>query len=265
MEKINNIVEISNYKNVIEVKNLNKHFLFGFLQKPRQVLKDVSFYVPAGKATGFVGNNGSGKTTSIKCLFEFIRSDAGQIHFFGKPLDLDARSRIGYMPERPYLYEFLTGQEFLRFHWSLNYGSVNKDFYPRSTEVLKKLELLEARDKRLRHYSKGMLQRIGLAQAIMTKPELLILDEPMSGLDPDGRAIVKSILREEMQRGASLFFSSHLLQDMEEICSHLVIINKGEIIYNGELVPFISKYKNLEEAFKVSKQNGQVLSEVKSS
>lgn len=244
---------INSMKNIIEVKNLNKFFPFGFWKRPKQVLKNVSFKCPEGCATGFVGNNGSGKTTSIKCLLEFVKIDSGEIIFFGSPLSMAARSRIGYLPERPYLYEFLTGQEFLKFHWSLNYKSVGKDFYPRSTEVLKKLDLLDARDKKLRQYSKGMLQRIGLAQAIMTRPDLLILDEPMSGLDPDGRSIVKSILKEELDRGCSLFFSSHLLQDMEEICSHLVIINKGEIIYNGELIPFVEKYANLEQAFKVSK------------
>jgi len=243
----------ANSQNVISVSHLNKSFPYGFFNKLKPVLHDVSFSVPKGTATGFVGNNGSGKTTSIKSILQFIRPDSGEILFFGKPLDMSSRAQIGYLPERPYLYEFLTGQEFLRLHWNLNGGGREADFIQRATVVLKKMDLLHAKDKRLRQYSKGMLQRVGLAQAILCRPELLILDEPMSGLDPDGRAIVKSILQEELQRGASIFFSSHLLQDMEEICTHLVIINHGVIIYNGELLPFIAKFKNLEEAFKESK------------
>jgi ABC-2 type transport system ATP-binding protein len=116
--------------------------------------------------------------------------------------------------------------------------------------------LFEARDKNLRQYSKVMLQRVGIAQAILNKPDLLILDEPMSGLDPDGRGLVKDILREESRRGTSLFFSSHLLQDMEELCSHLVVINNGAILYDGDLVPFMKQYTRLEDAFRFAKEQG---------
>ena len=115
------------------------------------------------------------------------------------------------------------------------------------------MDLVEAKGRRLRTYSKGMLQRVGIAQAILTRPDLLILDEPMSGLDPDGRAMVKDILREEQKRGVTLFFSSHLLQDMEELCSQLVVISKGQIIYEGNLPAFMSEYQSLEKAFQVLK------------
>jgi ABC-2 type transport system ATP-binding protein len=118
------------------------------------------------------------------------------------------------------------------------------------------VDLFEARNIKLRQYSKGMLQRVGIAQAIINKPDLLILDEPMSGLDPDGRALVKDILRDEAKRGTSLFFSSHLLQDMEELCSHLVVINKGSIIFDGEISPFMKQYKSLEDAFRFAKEQG---------
>jgi ABC-2 type transport system ATP-binding protein len=240
---------------ILEVKHLNKTFPGGLLEKPRQVLKDVSFSLPSGETTGFVGSNGSGKTTSIKCMLDFMRPDSGEILFFGKQLDLSAKRRIGYLPERPYLYEFLTGMEFLRLHWNLVQDS-EKDFVGRAHEALKRVDLFDARDKKLRQYSKGMLQRVGIAQAILNKPDLLILDEPMSGLDPDGRGLVKDILRDEAKRGTSLFFSSHLLQDMEELCSHLVVINKGSILYDGDLVPFMKQYKSLEDAFRFAKEQG---------
>nr|BFD58621.1 hypothetical protein CKG001_07280 [Bdellovibrio sp. CKG001]BFD62046.1 hypothetical protein BdHM001_07270 [Bdellovibrio sp. HM001] len=245
---------------VLSIEKLNKTFKGGLFEKDRHVLRDVSFALPEGQTSGFVGSNGAGKTTTIKCIFDFIRPDSGQIHFFGKPLTSESKTRVGYLPERPYLYEFLTGMEFLRLHWNLCYGASLKDFHERAHEALKKVDLFEAKDRRLRTYSKGMLQRIGIAQAILTRPDLLILDEPMSGLDPDGRAMVKDILREEQKRGVSLFFSSHLLQDMEELCSHLVVINRGQILYDGVLSSFMAEYQSLEKAFSVlkGKEEGRV-------
>jgi len=240
---------------ILEVKKINKTFPGGIFESARHVLKDVTFYLPEGETTGFVGSNGSGKTTSIKCMLQFMSLDSGEILFFGKPLNLQAKKRIGYLPERPYLYEFLTGMEFLRLHWNLVQDS-SVEFISRAHEALKRVDLFEARDKKLRQYSKGMLQRVGIAQAIINKPDLLILDEPMSGLDPDGRGLVKDILRDEAKRGTSLFFSSHLLQDMEELCSHLVVINNGIIIYDGGLTSFMKQYKSLEDAFRSAKEQG---------
>lgn len=234
------------------VGKLNKTFKGGLFEKDRHVLKDVSFSLPEGATTGFVGSNGSGKTTSIKCIFDFVKPDSGQITFFGQKLSSEVKTRIGYLPERPYLYEFLTGMQLLKLHWNLSYSSL-EGFEERALEALRKVNLVEARDRRLRTYSKGMLQRVGIAQAILTKPDLLVLDEPMSGLDPDGRALVKDILRQEQKRGVTLFFSSHLLQDMEELCSHLVVINRGQIIYEGGLPQFMSEYQSLEKAFAVLK------------
>lgn len=242
-------------KAAIEVLKLNKSFKGGLFEKDRHVLKDVSFSLPVGQTTGFVGGNGSGKTTTIKSIFNFIRPDSGQIRIFGQPLSNEIKTRIGYLPERPYLYEFLTGMEFLKLHWNLCYGHMQKDFQDRAREALQKVDLLEARDRRLRTYSKGMLQRVGIAQAILTRPDLLILDEPMSGLDPDGRLMVKDILKEEQKRGVTLFFSSHLLQDMEELCSNLVVINHGRIFYEGALTNFVAEYSSLEKAFRSVRQN----------
>lgn len=238
----------------LTVEGLNKTFKGGLFERDRHVLRDVAFSLTEGQTTGFVGNNGSGKTTTIKCIFDFIHPDSGQIRFFGDEISNQVKTRIGYLPERPYLYEFLTGEELLKLHWNLCYGSDAKDFKQRAHETLKKVDLLEAKDRRLRTYSKGMLQRVGIAQAILTRPDLLILDEPMSGLDPDGRAMVKDILKEEQKRGVTLFFSSHLLQDMEELCTDLVVINKGQILYKGNLPAFMSEYQSLEKAFQVLKR-----------
>lgn len=240
--------------NALEVRQLSKKFPAGLLKKPVQVLSGVEFKIPQGATTGFVGGNGSGKTTTIKCLLDFVHPDEGEILFFGQPLSDATKNRIGYLPERPYYYDFLTGQKFLELFWKLGTGSAASQGQGRIEDILKRVGLANARDKVLRTYSKGMLQRIGLAQAILTKPDFLILDEPMSGLDPDGRALVKEILEEEKNRGATLFFSSHLLQDMQEICTHLVVIDAGHILFQGELAQFLKEFKTLEEAYRVFKR-----------
>jgi ABC-2 type transport system ATP-binding protein len=245
--------------NALVVENLNKSFPLG-LRGRKMVLKNVQFKVPAGSITGFVGANGSGKTTTVKSILQFIFPDsspAANISFFGKgPLDLSVRARLGYLPERPYLPDQLTAEEFLKFHWDLSeVKGVSKDrnFQERCEEVLASVKLQHARKQLLRTFSKGMLQRIGLAQAILRNPDFLILDEPMSGLDPDGRWLVKQIIKEQNAKGSTIFFSSHLLSDMDELCSTLVVIDLGEVLFNGTVQDFvgsgISLGKNIEEAF----------------
>lgn len=235
---------------VLEVRDLNKTFRGGLFEKDRQVLHDVSFALPQGATCGFVGGNGQGKTTTIKCLFGFIQPDRGHIQFFGQKLTSKEKARIGYLPERPYLYEFLTGREFLRLHWDLAGKSGSADFSAACDRALERVELAHVADRSLRSFSKGMLQRIGLAQALIHQPELLILDEPMSGLDPDGRVLVKDILREEKKRGVTIFFSSHLLQDMDELCSHLTVIEAGRIRHDGPVEGFRQQHPDLEQAFR---------------
>lgn len=242
---------MADIENAIQVKNLNKSFKKSFYEKRKQILKNVSFEVPKNKTTGFVGNNGSGKTTSLKCIFEFIFKDSGEVLFFNEKMSPEIRKRIGYLPERPYLYEFLTAEEFLKFHLKLSGMDLSTlNVNALIEETLNKVGLLDAKKKALRTFSKGMLQRAGLAQALIHKPEVLILDEPMSGLDPDGRLMVKDILKEEKKKGITIFFSSHLLQDMEELCDHLVAIHHGEVIYNADIKTFMSKFPSLEEAFR---------------
>lgn len=242
----------------LEVKNLVKSFHPGLFQKKQTVLKGISFSLREGVTTGFVGANGSGKTTTIKCLFEFIFPESGEIQFWNQKFsDLD-RSRVGYLPERPYLYEFLSAREFLKFHWDLCFNGKKEGFEQACDKVLKQVKLDHVGERKMRHFSKGMLQRAGIAQAILTEPKLLIFDEPMSGLDPDGRLMVKGILQEEKQKGTTLFFSSHLLQDMEELCEDLVIIEKGELIYRGLLSDFKQQYRTLEDAFKAAREKGSL-------
>lgn len=237
--------------NAIEVKNLVKVLPTGFIGKT-EVLHQISFHVPQGQACGFVGNNGAGKTTSLKCILEFLTPTSGDVYLFGEKLSVQNRNRLGYLPERPYLYEFMTAFEFLKFHWSLTFPHL-KGFQDRAEKVLRLVGLYEAKDKVMRKFSKGMLQRAGLAQSLIHDPELLILDEPMSGLDPDGRFLVKNILRELKSQNKTLFFSSHLLEDVEELCENLVVIHHGKILYNGQTQSFKSQFSNLEQAFAAAK------------
>ena len=233
---------------VLEVKSLNKKFKTDFYKKANSVLKDVSFQVNKGRFVGFIGPNGAGKSTTIKCLLELIFPDSGQIYFFGDKLSLQHRAKIGFLPERPFFQEFLTGLEFLSLHWSLA-QKPRKLFLNKAEEILDLVKLSHAKHKKLKDYSKGMLQRIGIAQALICEPEFLILDEPMSGLDPDGRILIKRILKVLRQKKMSVFMSSHLLEDVEELCDDLLIMHAGEVVYTGELDLFKKNYANLEEAY----------------
>jgi len=256
-------------KPVIEVSSLRKTFADGIRSK-RVVLKDLQFRVHEGLITGFVGANGSGKTTTLKCLLKFIFPDPLpnlKMQFFDQTeFGPQVQKRLGYWPEKPYLPEQLTAREFLKLHFRLGSGgnTNNDEFTARFDEVMRRMELEAAKDRRLRNFSKGMMQRAGLAQALLCRPDLLILDEPMSGLDPDGRWLVKQILREENKRGVSILFSSHLLADMDELCSELVVIDQGEILFNGPVAEFTSTgieiTRNIEEAFarRLRERRGQL-------
>ncbi len=228
----------------LEINSLRKHFLQGFWRKKKEVLDGVSFRIPLGETTGFVGSNGSGKTTTIKCVLGFLIPNSGSIRFFGEEnqaseISEKVRMQIGYLPERPYYYDFLTAEEFLRFHWRLS--GAGAGFLQAADEVLSRVKLSHVRQQRLRSFSKGMLQRIGMAQALLRKPKVLVLDEPMSGLDPDGRLMMKEIIGEEKSRGTTVFFSSHLLGDMEELCKNVVVIDRGKILYEGLLRELVAQ------------------------
>jgi ABC-2 type transport system ATP-binding protein len=245
----------------LQVRCLKKTFSSG-LRSRKQVLNQVEFTVKAGTITGFVGVNGSGKTTTIKCLLNFVFPDSDpttQISFFGDTkFTTHTRSRIGYLPERPYLPERLSAKEFLRLHWQLSGQTGN--FNERCQQVLQRVNLVNVEDRLLRQFSKGMLQRMGLAQALLHQADFLILDEPMSGLDPDGRWLVKEIIREENKRGATVFFSSHLLGDMDELCSHLVVIDQGQTHFSGLVEDFIREENKTVMVTYLDRQKNRVQS-----
>lgn len=234
---------------ILEVKNLKKSFRTDFYKPSQQVLKNISFAVEAGQFVGFIGPNGAGKTTTIKCALEFVFPDSGEVLFFGEKFSLEHRRKIGFLPERPFFQEFLTGLEFLKLHWQLS-NLPHAQFSAQAVAVLEQVKLTHARDKKLKEYSKGMLQRIGIAQALITKPEFLIFDEPMSGLDPDGRILIKQILRGLKEKNKTILMSSHLLEDVEELCNYIVIVHAGEVVYAGPLAEFTKNYRTLEEAYK---------------
>lgn len=242
---------------VIEVENLKKSFSRGFIPKKIPVLHGVSFHVQAGRITGFLGGNGAGKTTTLKCILGLIFPDEGRISILGKSSqNLDVRKEIGFLPERAYFYEHLTGEEFLRFHGQLSGKMKPAEIADRSSLLLKKLDLEFARHKRLRQYSKGMLQKMGVAQAILHRPSLVILDEPLSGLDPDGRYYVNQIIQETCRDGAAVFFSSHLLPDVEKVSQDLVILREGQLLFSGALPEFLS---SVDQSFVIKFwQEGQV-------
>ena len=222
----------------LEVRNLCKTFRDKLTLQKRQVLFDVSFSVPEQSITGFLGSNGAGKTTTMKTMLGLLQYEKGEMSFF-KNQYKDFREYIGYMPERPYFYEYLTGMEFLVFYGQLSLKLPKKEIKKKADALLEKVGLGHAKDKLLRNYSKGMLQRVGLAQAIIHQPKFLILDEPMSGLDPDGRYQITELIKELGQAGTTLFFSSHLLDDVEKLCDRLVIIDKGRILFEGLKTNFI--------------------------
>lgn len=241
-------------KTALEVRSITKKFRTDFYKKPQQVLWDVSFKIYQGRSVGFIGPNGVGKSTTIKCILNFIFPDSGEILFFDERFLLKHRNKIGFLPERPFFQEFLTGLEFLKLHWDL--AQMPKDgFQPRAAEVLESVKLAHAKNKKLKEFSKGMLQRIGIAQAILCKPEFLILDEPMSGLDPDGRILIKQILRTLRENKMTVLMSSHLLEDVEELCDDLLIMHEGRVVYSGETNKFKENFSSLEEAYKHFKIN----------
>jgi len=227
--------------NLLRVENLKKSYKRGFIPRRNEVLKGVSFSVPAGSITGFLGGNGAGKTTTMRCLLGLDYPDSGVAEFFGKPLNSESKRRLGFLPERPYFYEHLTGVEFLKFYAHLTSSWKRNVLQDRILALLKRVDLLHAKDRPLRAYSKGMLQKIGLAQALIHEPELIILDEPMSGLDPDGRLALSEIILETAQKGPAIFFSSHLLHDMERLCERLVVLKDGVCIYEGGTEALLDK------------------------
>jgi len=226
---------------VLELENVHKAYKLGFIPRKKPVLKGVSFYVNEGEIFGYLGPNGAGKTTTIKCILNLIFPDAGKITIFGEDsLKPRARQKVGFLPENPYFYDYLTGREFLAFYADLLgiHGQVKEN---KIGHLLKLVGMERAAELQLRKYSRGMLQRIGLAQALLNDPALVILDEPMGGLDPIGRKEFRDIIVNLKKEGKTVFLSSHILQDIEMICDRVAIILAGEIINQGYLGDLISE------------------------
>lgn len=221
---------------VLEVKNLQKSL------SGKQILHDVNFSVKAWEVYGFLGPNGAGKTTTMKCILGLVNIDWGSIKIFDKEwLTLESKHKIGFMPENTYLYKYLTGREFLRFNGKFF------DFTPEKLEkkidmLLTKVWLQDAGDKPLKSYSKWMLQRVWLAQSIINDPEILFLDEPMGGLDPIWRKMVRDLLIWLKEKGTTIFFNTHILADVEDICDKISIIHRWNIIVESKKVSSIKKW-----------------------
>lgn len=194
-----------------------------------EALRNLSFSMPAGEIFGFLGPNGAGKSTTIKILMGLIAPTGGNARLFGTSvMRHNARRSVGYLPENPAFYDFLTAREYLAFVGS-SFGMAAADIATRTDEVLVQLDLLDAAQRRIRSYSKGMVQRLGIAQALLHDPELYILDEPMSGLDPIGRALVKEVIKGLKKRGKTVFFSTHITADVEAVCDRLGVIVQGRL------------------------------------
>lgn len=217
------------------VEGLGKEFRSGFLRRRLRGIQGVSFSVAPGEVFAILGHNGAGKTTTINCILDLVHADCGRVEIFGKPhSDSRARFQVGYLPERPYFFEHLTGRELLAFYADLL--EVRPDQKSaRIDAVLARTGLSEAAGKRVGKYSKGMLQRIGLAQALLGDPQLLILDEPMSGLDPMGRREVRQLLLELKGQGKTIILSSHIVPDVEAVADSVAILRGGELVRTGRL------------------------------
>ncbi len=219
----------------LSVRDLRKTFHPGLFEAPVAALKGVTFEVERGEIFGFLGPNGAGKTTTIKAILDLVHPDAGEITVCGQPhTSVEARRRLGFTPEIPALYQHLSGREFLRFCadlLSVPHGEVDE----RIEAVLQAVGMVAHAGRAMRTYSKGMLQRISLAQALLGKPELLILDEPMSGLDPLGRRDVRDLILEQRAQGTTIFFSSHIIPDVENICDRVAILVGGTVRAAGSV------------------------------
>ena len=220
---------------VISVEGLAKTFTQGLFKKKVSAVSGVSFEVEEGEIFGFVGPNGAGKTTTIKMLTGLIRPTAGRATIFGQTVPSpEAMGRVGFLPENPYIFPYLSPREFVEMCGSLS-GLSRADVRGRAAEVLERLGIAYAADRAVRRLSKGMVQRTGLAAALVARPDLLILDEPMSGLDPVGRKEVKDLILEEKRAGRTIFFSTHILSDVQALCDRVVLLRRGVAVVSGRL------------------------------
>jgi ABC-2 type transport system ATP-binding protein len=220
----------------IETEGLTKDYLVGFWRpRAHRALDGLSISVEPGEVFGFLGPNGAGKSTTLKLLMQLIYPTSGRAHILGRPVgDLEVKKRIGFLAENPYYYDYLTAEEVLRYFARL-FGYAGADLTARVSRVLDEVGLEQYRRMKLRSLSKGNLQRVGLAQALLNDPDVIFLDEPMSGLDPLGRSQVRDLILQLRQRGCTVFFSSHILSDAESLCSRVGIMAHGRLVASGRV------------------------------
>ncbi|MBZ5534648.1 MAG: ABC transporter ATP-binding protein [Acidobacteriia bacterium] len=237
-------------ENVIEVRELTKIFATGWGRKKRvEAVGDLDLAVARGEIFAFLGPNGAGKTTTINLLMGFLRPTRGSIKLFSSPPEArHVRSRTGFLPENYAFYSFLNGPQLLDFFGRL-FRIPDRLRRSRIEQLLGQLDLWEARNLRIGKYSRGMRQRLGIAQALLNEPELLILDEPTSGFDPLGRRMVRQLLLQLKQRGSSIFLSSHILSEVEAICDRVAIVNRGKMVRQGSLKEVIGSHEGIEITF----------------
>lgn len=262
--------------NVIEIENLTKDYEVGFWKKKKvRALDDLTLNVEGGQIFGFLGGNGAGKTTTIKTLMSLIFPTSGRARILGEDISsVQMHKRIGYCPENPYFYDYLTARELMDYFGELfGYDKMTRN--RKTEELLTKVGLEEASwNKQLRKFSKGMLQRTGLAQSLINDPEIVFLDEPMSGLDPIGRREIRELIAELREKGTTVFMSTHILSDIEALCDNVAIMRKGKLAATGNLDDLLTKsgemqsfeinvkavsadaFQNLSGVTTVSKPNG---------
>src|SRR5688572_24969448 len=225
---------------VLRAEGLAKTFRLDFYRKSVQAVRDVSFDVHRGEVFGFLGPNGAGKTTTLKMLMGLVKPTRGRAEVLGRPVnDVEAKRRLGYLPETPYFYEYLTPEEFLDLVGAL-FDLRAAERKQRRDRLIERVGLGHARGRPLRKFSKGMLQRVGIAQALMGHPELVVLDEPMTGLDPLGRKEIRDLILELKGEGRTVFFSTHILPDVEMTCDRVAMIFAGKIRNVGPLQELVS-------------------------
>ena len=224
----------------VEVKNLVKNFKGPFRGKKVHAVRNVSLTIAPGEVYGLIGPNGSGKSTTMKAVLGLVAPSSGMCAIFGRnSTKVDSRSEVGFLPENPYFYKHLTGAETVRSYGKLC-GMKGLELKHRVEEMLELVGLQDARDRRLKGYSKGMLQRIGLAQALVQDPKLVVLDEPTAGVDPVGSREIRDLILELKNRGITVFLCSHLLEQVQEICDRVGIIHQGVLVNEGRLDDLIS-------------------------
>lgn len=236
---------------VIEATKLSKDLTSNFLRKKVRVLENLNLAVAAGETYGLLGPNGAGKTTTLKLMLGLMHPTSGSVTVLGMPAGCrDVLGRIGFLPENPYFYSHLTGREFLDFIGQL-FNIPDGERKERIAGLLAMVQIGEAADYAMRKYSKGMLQRLGIAQSLINRPDVIFWDEPMSGLDPVGRRDVRQVLFSLKEEGRTIFFNSHLLPDVNEVCDRVGVLHKGRLVGEEQIKSISSggSYRDLEDYF----------------